>query len=241
MVDAKKRLGELLVEMKIVTENDINRALKHQEQYGGKIGQSLVALNILSEDKLLATLRYHFGLPVVDLINTNITPRILNLISSEMAERYIAIPIKIEETKKGKTLMMVMSNPLDLNAIEELQFAAGYKVSPVIAKESDIQAALNKYYNPKGRETDAASVSVGEKPKVDEMTIIQGGEEIRVKEEKKPPPPSKPPEKPPQQRDGAINYESSLRERKMWRALVRLLVEKEYITMKELEDMLKKD
>ncbi len=240
MVDAKKRLGDLLVEMKIVTENDIFRALKYQQQYGGKIGQSLVALNIISEDKLLATLRYHFGLPVVDLRKTKINTKILDLISSEMAERYTTIPVKIEESRTGKTLLMVMSNPLDINAIEELQFAAGYKVSPVIAKESDIHAALNKYYNLKGRATGATSVSVGEEPKSDEMTIIQGGEEIRVQDEEEKPP-LKSPEKPPQQEDGATNYESGLKERKMWRALVKLLVEKEYITMKEIEEMLKKE
>lgn len=232
--------------MKIVTENDIFRALNHQQQYGGKIGQSLVALNIISEDKLLATLRYHFGLPVVDLIKTNINPEILNLISREMAERYTAIPIKIEELRTGKTLMMVMSNPLDINAIEELQFAAGYKISPVIAKESDIHAALNKYYNLKERATDVADVSVEEEPKSDEMTIVQVGEDIWVqdeetKKEQKPPLPSKPPEQPPQKEDGAANYEAGLKERKMWRALVKLLVEKEYITMKELEEMLKKE
>ncbi len=229
-----------MVEMKIVTENDILRALKHQQQYGCKIGQSLVALNILSEDKLLATLRYHFGLPVVDIKKINISPGILKLVSSEMAERYTVIPIKIKESSKGKSLLMVMSNPLDINAIEELQFAVGYKISPVIAKESDIQAALNKYYDLEGRATGATSVSVEEKPESDVMTIIQGGEEIRVQEVKEKPP-LKPPEKPPQQGGGATNYEAALKERKMWRALIKLLVKKEYITIKELEEMLKKE
>ena len=239
MAEPRKRLGDLLIEMNIVTENDILRALKHQQQYGCKIGQSLVALNILSEDKLLATLRYHFGLPVVDIKKININPEIIRLISEEMAERYSAIPIKIEELRTGKTLMMVMSNPLDLNAIEELQFAAGYKISPVIAKESDIEAALNKYYNLKRRTAGISSVSVGEKPESDVMTIIQGGEEIRIVDEKKPP--LKPQEQPPQQGGGAVNYEAALKERKLWRALVKLLVEKEYITMKELEEMLKEE
>jgi type IV pilus assembly protein PilB len=235
MADYKQRLGDLLVEKNIVSEYDIQRALIHQEQYGGKIGQALVALNILSEDKLLAALRYHFGLPVVDLGRTEIPPHIIRFISAEMAERYTAVPIKIKETGKGKTLLVVMSNPMDINAIEELQFAAGYKISPVLAKESDIQAALKKYYRLKGRSDSAVKVSVGEGSDVDEMTIIQGGEEFKIGGEKKKE------GKPAGEGSSDMDYEQIMKEKRLWRALIKLLVDKGVITMNELEEMLSRE
>ena len=241
MTETKKRLGVLLVESNIVSEDDIERALRYQNQHGCKIGQALVALNILSENKLLAALRYHFGLPVVDLANTEIPPSIIRLISGEMAERYTAVPLRLEQTKKGKTLFVVMSNPVDLNAIEELQFIAGYKISPVLAKESDLQGALNRYYNVKTRPIGAISVSLEDEPDAGEMTIIQGGEEIRIvlnSEEKK--------ELEKSQEDGSdeghlkMNYEMVLKELKLWKAVVKLLINKGFITMEELKEALTK-
>lgn len=243
MVDYKQRLGDLLIEKNIVSEYDIQRALIHQEQYGGKIGQALVALNILSEDKLLAALRYHFGLPVVDIGKIEIGPNIIRLISAEMAERYTAIPIKVKETGKGKTLLVAMSNPMDLNAIEELQFAAGYKISPVLAKESDIHGALKKYYRLKERDTGAVKVSVGEESDVDEMTIIQRGEEITIggEEKRKEESPQSPQREATEEEGSEVDYEQIMKEKKLWRALIKLLVDKEYITMQELEEILGRD
>lgn len=237
MAEQKQRLGDLLVEKNIVSEYDIQRALIHQEQYGGKIGQALVALNILSEDKLLAVLRYHFGIPVVDLERLEIRPEIIRLISAEMAERYVAVPIKVQETGKGKTLFVVMSNPMDLNAIEELQFAAGYKISPVLAKESDIQAALKKYYRLKGKATGPVKVSVGEESGADEMTIIQGGEEFKIGGEKKKEEKTAGEVGP----DPDIDYDQMMKEKMLWRALIKLLVDKGVITMSELEEMLERE
>jgi type IV pilus assembly protein PilB len=241
MAEQKKRLGELLVESNIVTEGDIERALRYQGQYGCKIGQALVALNILTESKLLAALRYHFGLPVVDLSKTEIPPNIIRLVSGEMAERYSAVPLRLEQTKKGKTLFVVMSNPVDLNAIEELQFTAGYKISPVLARESDLQAALSKYYEVKRRPIGAISVSLDDDSDTGEMTIIQGGEEIKIvldSEEKKEL--EKTQEEGPEKDRLKMNYEMMLKELKLWKAVVKLLINKGVITMKELEEALTK-
>ncbi|MBN1574805.1 MAG: hypothetical protein JW984_16535 [Deltaproteobacteria bacterium] len=241
MAEQKKRLGELLIENNIVSEEDIQRALRYQNQYGCKIGQALVALNILSENKLLAALRYHYGLPVVDLGKMEIPPSIIRLVSGEMAERYTAVPLRLEQTKKGKTLFVVMSNPVDLNAIEELQFTAGYKINPVLAKESDIQAALLKYYNVRTRPVGAISISLEDDTDTGEMTIIQGGEEIRIvlnSEEKK--------ELEKTQEEGSgndqlkMNYEMMLKELKLWKAVVKLLINKGFITMDELKEALTK-
>lgn len=239
MAEQKKRLGELLVENNIVTEADIERALRYQNQYGCKIGQALVALNILTENKLLAALRYHYGLPVVDLGKAEIPPSIIRLVSSEMAERYAAVPLRLEQTKKGKTLFVVMSNPVDLNAIEELQFIAGYKISPVLAKESDLQTALLKYYDIRTRPIGAISVSLGDDTDTGEMTIIQGGEEIRIvldSEEKKEL--EKTQEEGPGKEQLKINYEMMLKELKLWKAVVKLLINKGFITMEELKEAL---
>ena len=180
MAKQRIRLGELLLSKNVITEEELKKALNYVQKNQVKLGDALVQLNIISEDKLLAALRYHFGITAVDLKNVLINGNIIKLVPRDIAKKHRVIPYKIEGTAAKKTLMVVMSNPTDLNAITELEFITGYSIQPVISKDSEITGALKQYYDvvveriaPRDKTEKAESESEG-------MTIIRGGEEVKI-------------------------------------------------------------
>ncbi|MBN1881259.1 MAG: hypothetical protein JW885_03715 [Deltaproteobacteria bacterium] len=172
MATKKKRFGELLVEKKVITEDDLSQALSYITKNGGRVGDALVALDIISEDQLMGALRYHFGIPVVDLKRIRIRQDIINLVPKETALKHRVVPFRIKE----KTLFVVMSNPMDLNAVEDIEFASGYRIQPILSKESEIANALSTYYlgiAPKKTEDHAAKEGT-EDDVLDEVDIVPG-------------------------------------------------------------------
>jgi hypothetical protein len=152
----KMRLGDLLLEKKIVTENDIQMALEHLKVHGGKLGQALVALEIITEDKLLAALRHHLNIPSVDLKDKEVPEEIIKMLPGDVAKKYIALPVKRDDSSGKRRLFVAMSDPIDLAAIEEMQFVTGMRIVPVLCKESEILPAVERYYGEvaKGEVTD---------------------------------------------------------------------------------------
>jgi hypothetical protein len=153
------RLGEFLIMNSIITQDELDRALNHQETRGGRLGDALIYLNIISEDKLLAALRYHLKVPTMELENRDIPEDILNTMPSNLVRKHHAVPVQIKKDPSGKnTLLLAMSNPMDINAIEEIEFATGIKVVPVLAKDSQIHALIRRYYE------EDTNIPRGEKP-----------------------------------------------------------------------------
>jgi hypothetical protein len=236
MTKNKMRLGEFLINNNIITQDELKQALNHQETRGGRLGDALVYLNIISEDKLLAALRYHLKVPAMDLENRDIPENIITIVPSSLARKYHAVPIQIKEGTSGKrNLLLAMSNPMDVSAIEEIEFATGIKVVPVLAKDSQIHVMIRRYYE----------------------------EDSKIPEEKKPAPKNTETAKSRQSKPGDlnINWEEELdsvpsikafgwdrdsssfemteqsEEMKMLFGLMELLVKKGLVTKEELDDM----
>ncbi len=146
-IPKKMRLGDLLVNNKIITQEQLEKALKYQQKHSVRLGEALVSLKVISEDKLLSVLRYHLKIPLVDLRKFPISKKIIELVPLDIAKRCRAIPVKTDESPGKKTLFIAMSNPLDLDAIKDIEFASGFRVQPLLTKETDILAALSHYYN----------------------------------------------------------------------------------------------
>jgi hypothetical protein len=153
MAKEKMRLGEFLVANNIITERELDRALEEQGKFKGKLGETLVYLNIITEDKLMAALRYHLGLPVVELSKNAVPPEVIRLVPKVIATRHRVVPIAVREEFGKRILSVAMANPMDIAAIEELAFITGFRITPVLARDREIREALGKYYNyfPDGR------------------------------------------------------------------------------------------
>jgi len=184
MARPKMRLGEFLVSRKLISRENLNRALEHQKENGGRLGRILVMLNLITEDKLLSALKYHLEIPILDLEDMVIDPEILKRVPRKLVEKYTLLPVKVTTSFGKRTLLVVMSNPMDIEAINEVEFAAGIFVQPVLAKERDLLRAMNKYY---GIETgfigtDYSRQSVPQEK--DDMTIIMGGKQFTIAEDR---------------------------------------------------------
>jgi type IV pilus assembly protein PilB len=135
-------LGELLMRMGMITQRQLDEALKVQRQAGGKLGEVLVSLGILTEEDILKGLSRKFNVPLIDLGSFEIEDSVVKIIPSHYARRYHIMPVM----KKRTTLTIAMPDPTSLNTISDIKFLTGYHVEPVIASESAISRAIEKYY-----------------------------------------------------------------------------------------------
>jgi type IV pilus assembly protein PilB len=165
---ARPRIGELLVEGKVISQAQLDEALAAPRAEGVKIGQHLVELGVVTEAQLTQTLSLQLAIPWVSLYHIDFSRQLLNLVPRQIAEKFCAVPIFLRtEKKKPTTLYVAMDDPTNEQALVEIATAAGVPVKPMIASPSDIRSAIRVYYAdlsdgppPTTREPSAASVSV---------------------------------------------------------------------------------
>lgn len=137
------KLGELLLSEKIITQAQLDEALKCHIIFGIKLGSSLIELGLVKEDVLVNLLSRKLGVPAVsnaELMNVPIS--VLDRLSAAVAEKFRVVPVRLE----NKRLHVAMSDPTDLTSLEELSFITGNRVLPMIAAEIQVLRALEKHY-----------------------------------------------------------------------------------------------
>jgi type IV pilus assembly protein PilB len=137
------RLGELLVRNKLINEGQLAKALEEQRVQGGRLGASLIKLGFLHEDELAAFLSRQYGVPSINLSEFEIDPAVIKLVPTEVAQKYQVIPIN----RAGSTLIIAMSDPSNIFAIDDIKFMTGYNVEVVVAPEASIKQSIDKYYD----------------------------------------------------------------------------------------------
>jgi type IV pilus assembly protein PilB len=141
----KKLLGELLVEWNIITPQQLEKALAVQKEKGGLIGEILVELGFAKEESIAQALTAQYGFPYLPLNNYEINPEVINLVPDRVARQYLLIPVD----KIGNNLTLAMSNPLNVQAIEDVELISGCTVQTFVSTSSDIRKAIAKYYKEK--------------------------------------------------------------------------------------------
>jgi len=142
---AKKKLGELLVEVGLITEEQLKHAIEIQNKTGEKLGKVLIKLGYVTENQILEALEFQLGIPHVDLQKYYIDPEVAKLIPEAVAKRYTIIPIKKDEDG----ILVAMADPLNIFAIDDVKILTKQNVKPLIASESSILKAIDRIY---GRE-----------------------------------------------------------------------------------------
>jgi type IV pilus assembly protein PilB len=132
----------MLIQAGVVTEKQLEEALKEQESTGDRLGSTLIKLGFISEETLAQFLSQQLRVPAVNLLEEEISPEVLPLISPEMAHRYQVVPLD----RMGRLLTLAMVNPTDIYAIEDIKFHTGLEVSPAVATEGSVRKALDTYY-----------------------------------------------------------------------------------------------
>jgi hypothetical protein len=140
-----KQLGELLIERGIINQQQLDKALVAQQDKGGLIGEVLVGLGYAKEEDIAQALTAQYGFPYLPLSNYDINPEIINIVPGRVARQYLLIPID----KIGDNLTLAMSNPLNIQAIEDVELLSGCSVQTFVSTSSDIKRAIAKYYKDK--------------------------------------------------------------------------------------------
>ena len=137
-----KRLGELLVERKVVTPEQIDAALKVQKAKGGLLGQILVSLGYATEESVAQAVTAQYGFPYLPLKSYAIDPELLHLIPENVARQYCLVPVD----HIGDTLTIAMADPLDARVIEDIEMLSRCSVQVFIATGSEVMDAIQRSY-----------------------------------------------------------------------------------------------
>ena len=140
-----KQLGELLLERNIISKNQLDKALSVQKERGGLIGEVLVELGFAKEEDIAQSLTSQYGFPYLPLSNYEINPEIVNIVPARVAKQYLLVPID----KIGNNITLAMSNPLNIQAIEDVELLSGCSVQTFVSTSSDIKRTIEKYYKDK--------------------------------------------------------------------------------------------
>jgi type II secretory ATPase GspE/PulE/Tfp pilus assembly ATPase PilB-like protein len=138
----KATLGETLVQMKVITEEQLRTAQERLKEQGGKLSEILVDLGFIKVEELASFLSIMWNVPLIDLKAHIVQPEALALIPEELARKHILVPLQII----GDSLMVVMADPDDYIAINDIFACTNMKVQVAFANGADIRRAIDIYY-----------------------------------------------------------------------------------------------
>jgi type IV pilus assembly protein PilB len=137
------RIGELLLKEQRITADQLQGALAEQRQQGGKLGPHLVRLGYVKDEEITALLSKLYGVPSVALGRFEIDPAVIKLVPAEAAQKYQIVPL----SRTGATLTIAMTDPTNVFAMDDIKFMTGYNVEPVVASETAVAEAIQRYYD----------------------------------------------------------------------------------------------
>ncbi|NIA20216.1 MAG: type IV-A pilus assembly ATPase PilB [Xanthomonadaceae bacterium] len=171
-----KRLGEMLVSAKLISEAQLSQALQEQKMNGGRLGSRLVKLGYICEDDLVNFLCVQYGVPAVNLKDFKIDDQVATLIPNDLVNKYMTIPIN----RVGSTLIVATCDPTNISAIDDIKFITGYNVEIVVASETVLKETIEKLFDSSSMLEDVMSTFDDS-----EMELIQEEEDLNVSELKK--------------------------------------------------------
>jgi type IV pilus assembly protein PilB len=141
-----RRLGELLVRQNLISLQQLRKAQEAQTRDGGRLGYHLIKTGAIEEQKLTDFLSKQYGVPAINLKDFDIEPEVIKLVPKEVAEKHLVIPVN----RAGQALIVAMSDPSNIYAVDDLKFLTGYNIEAVVASEVAIKEAIETYYAQKG-------------------------------------------------------------------------------------------
>ena len=166
----QEKFGEVLVRAGKIDNDQLKAALEYQKENGGRMGAALVAMGHLTEQELVGFLSKHFRVPSVDLQNMDVAEAVIKIIPADIARKYTVLPV----SKAGAKVTLAMIDPSNVFAMDDIKFMTGYQVQPVLASETAIRMAIDKYYG---------STHAVELKKVMEDLSEEADEDLEVLEE----------------------------------------------------------
>ena len=136
------RLGDLLVREGVITREQLSKALAEQKQNGHRLGYTLVKMGMVPELELTKVLAKQHRMPAVDLSRFEVDPKIAKMVSTELAQKNLILPLK----REGRTLTVAIADPSNLGVLEDLKFITRCDIVPVVAGEYTLVTMIEKVF-----------------------------------------------------------------------------------------------
>jgi len=138
------RLGQLLLKARIITEDQLKQAISEQKIRGTSLSSALIDLGFLMEDDLLNFLHKRYGVPSISIADLELDPKLVDLIEQDFMQKNQVIPVR----RSGSTLYLAMVDPFNVSVIDDIKFRTGYHVEALVASETEIRKAIDKFVDP---------------------------------------------------------------------------------------------
>lgn len=144
-----KRLGDLLIDLNLITLEQLEKVLELQKITGKDFEKLLIEEGFIKESQIIEILEFELGIPYLDLEKYFINPETPRLISEKLARRHMLIPVK----KERYNLTVAMLDPLNIFAIDDVKISTGLEIVPAISTKESIENAINRYYGSESAES----------------------------------------------------------------------------------------
>jgi len=139
------KLGELLIKASVLNEGQLRLALSEQKKWGGKLGDVMVRMKLITEDLLVRALAKQLNMPAVNLDSVaSIPAAVKERLPARMARDLFVVPLQLRDD--NKTLVIAMSEPQNLSALDQVRAACQCRVVPSVASKSAIERAVQRFY-----------------------------------------------------------------------------------------------
>ncbi len=180
-----EEVGQKLLEAKLIDVAALSKAQQQQKNMGGSLTANLVKIGAITEAGLTEFLSRLYSVPAADMANLEIDPACTRLIPGEVAIKFMAIPVK----RNGRKLVVVMANPSNIFAIDDIKFITGYDIEPWVASEAAVKKAIDRSYDSagtmadvmKGIEEELSVVEEDDTPESEAAALTQAEEAPIVK------------------------------------------------------------
>jgi type IV pilus assembly protein PilB len=141
----RKRIGQLLLAEGALDRYQLESALGHQRRWGGRIGRAIIHLGFMKEKAVLSAVGRQLGVPFVELHDTVVPRDVLALIPERLIRERKVLPLsRLQESRRGPVVVAV-PDPADLMVLDEIAFAIGLQIRPVLASEEDLDHAIARH------------------------------------------------------------------------------------------------
>ncbi|MGI5879203.1 MAG: GspE/PulE family protein [Syntrophomonadaceae bacterium] len=141
MATQRKMIGDILVENGLITEEQLAQALADQKISKEKLGRILVRRGHITDDQLMEVLEFTLGIPRVQISRMEISPEIVKLLPTNMISKHHILPLTVNQGR----MTLIMADPLNFQAIDEVRIVTGMDVVPVMASERELESAIQQY------------------------------------------------------------------------------------------------
>jgi type IV pilus assembly protein PilB len=141
---ARVRIGEMLMQQGRIDAHQLESALAHQRRWGGRLGDAIVHLGFMKERAVLEAVGGQLGVPYVIIADRHVPPQVLGLLPQKLIRSRKILPLaRLSESRRGP-LVVAVPDPADLPTLDEVAFATGMEVKPVLAAEADLEEAISR-------------------------------------------------------------------------------------------------